>query len=824
MSNIFIDRSDIKHQLFEQILSRECAQIIFIYSETGVGKTALTYQLLKLLGTAEENTLCISVSMNPINCATNINNNDYAVAVFKKLYKTFSKKNYTIGLINKKQYNKFNFGKYVTNVKSPKIKKHLLEFIEEKFIKTEQITGDIFKDTIDVLFQRIFKIGIFDEDSIVEEIEKNIAIVNDYIEYVFEENKVFIHIDNIQNIDMFSKQYLLDWICCSQNQRNVFFLEYTIPDGDSIDLNLARFIDFLSLSQVEIIKVGLDKLAETDAIKIAVSQLPEKSEDENFINNIRAHYTVESNGNIFELEKYILTYDLYSKDIINNALQRSLFLLNKNEKFVISILILHNGRILIRTLQALLKQSDLLLLEDEIENLIAGMEHIKIEDDCYTLKHASIIDTWKGSASLRKEKEYFIAYNCCVKYYSNILKNKNFFLITRSKCISLLLDLYAEFDPQALVSLIDELEEISISVLSPHHVWKKISIIYKSIFSFADRFEDEIYHIIRICLHCELFEKAQYCLENILSSQFRKSKKWILYRCLIYSLRERHLEVLEYIEKNIHKFDIETDRYFYLFKISSLRSLNQKTELQMLIKMLHENQIFQNGYTAGCFLRLSEIYENRENAISNIKQSIELFDRMQDIEQASKSRISLSYLLAVSGDLVSALSESNIAESNLVATIRNRCIFNVNKSALLLLSGDFTVKVWDLLNEAESLTNMIFNRIAIFINKLIYCMETKNYEAGELCAEKLINELQNESDRHVIAIGAYNLYLYYTQTDRIQIASKFYHIAYENRHYCTTLWARLEPTMKQESASNFLLSKLWHVCFLSYWDIDIKWA
>ncbi len=822
MGTIFVARIDITKELYKKIQYRDNALIILLYSETGVGKTALTHQLLQLLEATEADALFASIPMNPVNCASSTSNNDYAIVVFKKLYMLFSQKSHDAGLVSDRLYNKFNFSKYVASTKDPKIKKHLLEFIDEKFIKTAQIKGDILRDALDILFQRIFRIGIFDEDSIVEELEKNIIIANDYIEYILRGVGSFIHIDNIQNIDAFSKKYLLDWICNSHVQKNVFILEYTISSAKDIDL--AHFIEFLNLSKAQLINVGLSRLKEDDVVKIAISQLPEKTEDEKFINSVRAHYNGESNGNIFELEKYILTYDLFPKDISNNALRQGLLLLDKDKKFVISIIILHSGKIPMQTLKALLRQSDMLMLEDEIDALIADTEYIKIEDESYILKHASIIDTWRGCDSLKQEKAYFVAYNCCIKYYSNILKNKNFFSISRNRCISLMLDLYAEFDPQALVGLINELDEISIGVLSPKEVWKKISIIYKSIVPFANSFEDEIYHIIEICLHCELFEKAQYCLENVPSPQFQKSTRWLLYRCLIYSLREQHWDVLEFVERNIHHFDMEVDRYFYLFKISSLRSLNREVELHALIDRLRQKQIFQYGYTAGCFLRLSETYESRQDAVKYVKQSVKMFEAMGDEEQASKSRISLSYLLAVTGDVATAFDESREAEGKLVSTIRNRCIFNVNKAALLLLSGEYSVAVWDLLNEAEPLTNTIFNRVAIFINKLVYCIETEDYEMGDLCAEKLINELQNESDRHVIAVGAYDLYLYYTRTDRPQIASKFYHIAYENRRYCSTLWARLEPEKEQDLTSTFLLSRPWHVCFLSYWDVDLKFG
>ncbi len=820
MSSVFVDRIEITTELYNKIQNRNSALVILLYSETGVGKTSLAKKLLQLLQSEKTDSISISVPMNPVNSASSVSNNEYAIAIFRKLYTYFGRTNFESGVINNKLYCKFSFKNYIANVKNPKIKKHLLEFINEKFIQTAQVKGDILRDALDVLFQRIFKIGIFDEDSIVEELEKNVCIVNDYIEYVLKEIKSYIHIDNIQNIDAFSSKYLLEWICASQTQKNVFILEYTVSLEN--DILLARFADSLELTKAEIIKVGLKRLKEDDVVEIALSQSPLKGEDDKFKNNVKAHYIAKSNGNIFELEKYVLMYDLYEQHVNDNALRQGLLLLDENQKLIISIIILHSGKVLERTLKAIIRQSNMLLFEDELDELIIGIEYVIKEGDSYALKHASIIDTWKNCKALKKEKAYFIAYKYCVEYYSNILKLGNFFCVSRDKCIALLLDLYAEFDSQELIGLIDELDEISISVLSPKEVWKKVSIIYEKIRPVADIFEKEIYHIIRICLNCELFEKAQYCLENITIPQFQKKSKFHLYRCLIYSLREKHLDVLKCIESNLHRFDLETDQYFYLFKISSLRSTNQEDELKALVKELRQEHVFKNEYTFGCFLRLAETYECRRDAVRYVRQSIDVFEAMGDMEQASKSRISLSYLLAITGNVSAAFEESTVAEKQLVTSIRNRCIFNVNKAALMLLSGEYSETVWDLLDEAEPLTNTVFNRVAIYINKLVYCIEKKDSDIGDFCAEKLINELQNESDRHVIAIGAYDLYLYYTWTQKLELAYRFYSIAHKNRHYCNILYARMAAPQRQYPDSSFLLSKPWHVCFLSYWDVDLK--
>ena len=82
------------------------------------------------LEATEADALFASIPMNPVNCASSTSNNDYAIVVFKKLYMLFSQKSHDAGLVSDRLYNKFNFSKYVASTKDPKIKKHLLEFID----------------------------------------------------------------------------------------------------------------------------------------------------------------------------------------------------------------------------------------------------------------------------------------------------------------------------------------------------------------------------------------------------------------------------------------------------------------------------------------------------------------------------------------------------------------------------------------------------------------------------------------------------------------------------------------------------------------------
>ena len=811
MEQIFVDRIDITDDLIKKIENRENSLVVILHSKTGVGKTTLVRHIFKMLRNKYKKNIFVSVSTNPVNESTQAINDSYAIEIFEKISK----------LMMSKEFGKreLSFSRFASSCKNKRAKKHLLEFIDERFIKSDLINANILYDSIDIIFQKIFKIGIFDEENILDEIEKNMLVVNDYIKYVFSKAVVFIHIENIQNIDWTSEKYLQEWIQESKKQENVFFLEYT----EAINENkLSKFIDSLETTEADVYSIGLRQLKSEDVVEIAIERFNYKEASESSINDIAAHYETASDGNIFEIENYILTYDRQkSADELNSVTQK-LILLEKNEKFIIAILIIHEGKIASDSLVEILRKSHEFYINTEYTNFVERMDLIIKQEDAYYLKHSSIIDAWKNSPALMKDTTYFLAFKECRDYYLEIYNSERYFSISKVDTISILLNMYSEFDPSGLPGFLDDINILSITTLSKERVWRLLNLIFEGI-KCNSVYEKIIYHMIQICLQCELFEEAGYMVKTISDYSNFDREKYILYYCLVQSLREMPNEVYKTTQDNIGKIGREADQYLYLFQISALRSMNKICELSELIRFLKKEDVFTNAYTKGYFLRLSEVYESRQNAEECIKESISVFEAINENEQAAKSRISLSYILATQGKYKEAAKQNNLAENILISSNRNRCIFCVNKAVLQLLSKQIDDTIWDLLETAELLTQLHFNRCAIYINKIIYCIETNDYEKGGYCANILIKELQNVQDLHLIAIASYDLYYFFDTVNDNEKATKYYDIAYKFREHCNTLNARLTTIHPNDGVAP-LLKHPWHVCFLSYWDVDLKFG
>lgn len=811
MEQVFVDRIDITDDIIRKVENRENSLVVILHSKTGVGKTTLVRHIFKILKNKYNKNIFITVSTNPVNDSTQAINDSYAKEIFETVSKSLMRKDSV--------KRELSFSRFASSCKNKRVKKHLLEFIDERFIKSGLVNANILSDTIDILFQKIFKIGIFDEESILDEIENNMPVVNDYIKYVFSKSVVFIHIENIQNIDWTSEKYLQEWVQESRKQKNVFFLEYTEKVNEN---RLSKFIDSLEATEADVVSIGLKQLKSENVVEIAIERFDYKEATDASINDITAHYETASDGNIFEIENYILTYDRQKFANELNSVTQNLLLLERNEKYIIAILILHEGKIASDILVELLRKSNVFYIDVEYAKFIEKIDLIFKQEDEYYLKHSSIIDAWKNSPTLSNDTTYFIAFKECRDYYLEIYNTERYFTISKLDTISILLNLYSEFDPSELPDFLDDINQLSITTLSKERVWRLLNLIFEGI-KRNSVFEKYIYHMIQICLQCELFEEAGYIVKTISDYSNLDREKYILYKCLVQSVREMPIEVYRMAQDNIGKIGREADQYLYLFQISALRSMNKTCELSELIGFLKKEDIFTNAYTKGYFLRLAEVYESRQNAEEYIKESIHVFEAINECEQAAKSRISLSYILATQGKYKEAVRQNNLAEDILISSNRNRCIFCVNKAALQLLSKQIDDTIWDLLETAELLTQLHFNRCAIYINKIIYCLETNDYEKGGYCANILLKEMQSIQDLHLIAIASYDLYFFFDTVNDNEKAVKYYDLAYKYREYCNTLNARL-TTINSNDGTAPLLSHPWHVCFLSYWDVDLKFG
>ena len=118
----------------------------------------------------------------------------------------------------------------------------------------------------------------------------------------------------------------------------------------------------------------------------------------------------------------------------------------------------------------------------------------------------------------------------------------------------------------------------------------------------------------------------------------------------------------------------------------------------------------------------------------------------------------------------------DLSEKILLKNIHNKYVFNINKACIQLLSGDYSDTVWNMLDDVEKCTRMRFDRIAIIINKLVYCIENSKYVKGTYLQNKGLELLETETDKHIHAIFYYNCYLLNEHCGDVENKNRFYKV------------------------------------------------
>ena len=186
-----------------------------------------------------------------------------------------------------------------------------------------------------------------------------------------------------------------------------------------------------------------------------------------------------------------------------------------------------------------------------------------------------------------------------------------------------------------------------------------------------------------------------------------------------------------------------------LISLSSYRSLNLIHECNSIHKELLRDKNFRKTAEYPFFLRLCEMYLDRDKSLKYLSQSVTLFTKEENYIQAGKSLISYSYILASQGKLKKARQKIEKAELYLSNKRMGSHMFLVNKAAISLYSGDFSERVWDMLNNSEITAVVPFDKLAIIVNKLVWCIENKNSNRHEMLIKQAKDLLKQEPDRHI---------------------------------------------------------------------------
>lgn len=290
---------------------------------------------------------------------------------------------------------------------------------------------------------------------------------------------------------------------------------------------------------------------------------------------------------------------------------------------------------------------------------------------------------------------------------------------------------------------------------------------------------------------------------------------------MLFSALDLHKDNIIFYEKNINKYKFNPYIFYNLklIVLSSYRSLNRIQECLNIDRELKGDKKFKVKREYGFFLRLSEMYLSRDKSVKNLKKSCSLFKKRKMTIQYGKSLIAYAFVSAVLGHLRRAAWIIQKAEKQLKGSSVGTHMFKVNKAAIRLYQGKFGAETWELLESAEKTAVVPFDKLAIIVNKLVWCYENKDYTYLNLLEAQGINLVKQEPDRHIHALFYYDMYLIHFNLNHKTKARKYYDLASKEASACKPIYARLNN--KPTPETKFVLKYKWHVCFLAYWTYDI---
>lgn len=788
--NSVIDRESETENLLMDILHNNKFTINIIYAPTAVGKSSISLKLLYKL--KEYNSECILIKTPPVNKSETIQEWTYVDSIFQGLKSFYSE-------------SAFSFDRFIIN--SP-------YFVEQLTMTRIEILNEANKENF--IAKILFAARIEKENTIKRLIidDERLALYakQEYINFIFRNCEMVLVIDNLQNIDDSSLSFLKSIFSYNGLKKRYVIFEFTLlNDKDDRQIKMAEYFR----SETIYVKCSHIKKTSPEYIPQIIDTIVyDRPKNIEFITDLVGYYQSSNSGNIRELIDFSVNYKETRCNSSNQTLE-SVLRLDDKEIVALCIILLFNGDIAKTYIEDILKSVSVFNTDVVIQDL----EHkrlVNVSKKKITFAHASIPDCLGMNVS-----KLVACRSSAIKITKDFIEHN---IIDEGKQIkpflNVILEIYKEYEPTKISGLLDAIEKSVLIYLQPSAAWSYLKAFIQVAGTEFFKYKKVFFSILQLCFKLELYRNGYEFLMQIYKAyDIAEFPEIIIYKMMYMSALDMHTDNIEYYLsiKEILKDDLMR-LYGYLIILSSYRSLGRYNDCFHIHKILNKRK-YKRYVEYGYRCRLVDMYLPRHKSISFLKRSIKIFRKNNKAVQVAKSLITYTHILGGLGKIEKARNQISEAERLLAHEIIGKHMVLVNKAVINLLDGDFSEENYRLLEMAETSAIVPFDKLAIIVNKLVWCYENRRIDLIHMLEMQALPLLNLEPDRHVHCLLYYNLYLCFKLENNETKMSNYLFKAKQTMEYCNPVKARL--TNKPTRETKFILTKKWHICYLAYWTFDI---
>lgn len=304
-------------------------------------------------------------------------------------------------------------------------------------------------------------------------------------------------------------------------------------------------------------------------------------------------------------------------------------------------------------------------------------------------------------------------------------------------------------------------------------------------------------------------------------------KDW--YSCILLENAGQAKEALAQCNRALGKKSVTTaPRWrlrFELAKFASLRSLCREKECLALYRAMRANGDYQALPEFGYVLRSAGSCCPSEQAIPDLRESAQFFEKTKQPVQEAHSRIELVVALAYCRELDQAEAELDAAERLLGGQISERHAILSNRASISIIRGAADQATLDNLRQAFLTARNGFDKTAIRNNMLIALAAMELPAAADAAREAIQScERGGFTSRELVCITYHNAALYYRQAGD--------HKSFEQAQAkLAVVRDELKPTWLPELSAldhahkmPLIEGKPYYPVFLAHWTLELSGA